>query len=417
MSRILWPHSTLGPHSGVKLIVLLIFLVFSLHLTLSHYSSSQGLPSSFSFLSRHYPYYSSESDLEYLQQPFDHPPVSDESSKLCEQERFRLAPPRANATMLMLARNSDLFQAISSVKAIQDRFNTKHGYPWVFLNEEPFSNEFKSRMKDTILGLAPAGGRLAHEEDRVQFGLIPHDHWFQPDWIEETRASQGRWNLIFKGIIYADSVPYRNMCRFNSGFFYRHELLQQYKWYWRIEPGVNFFCDVDEDPFRFMESNNKTYGFTISMEEFPDTIASLWGTVKDFVKENPQYVAKNNAMGFLSPDGGEEYNLCHFWSNFEIASMDFFRGPAYTAYFNKLESTGNFYYERWGDAPVHSIAASLFLDKNQIHFFSDIGYRHDPFQHCPQGEENRKGRCSCDPSDNYDYTGASCLKKWEAIFP
>jgi alpha 1,2-mannosyltransferase len=98
-------------------------------------------------------------------------------------------------------------------------------------------------------------------------------------------------------------------------------------------PGVNFFCDIDEDPFLFMERNNKTYSFTISMEEFVDTIPSLWSTVKgefldssssermtfnssasvlpEFVKENPQFVAENNAMGFISDDGGKEYNLCH----------------------------------------------------------------------------------------------------------
>lgn len=26
-----------------------------------------------------------------------------------------------------------------------------------------------------------------------------------------------------------------------------------------------------------------------------------------------------------------------------------------------------FFYERWGDAPVHSIAATLFLDRSRIH--------------------------------------------------
>lgn len=57
--------------------------------------------------------------------------------------------------------------------------------------------------------------------------------------------------------------------------------------------------------------------------------------------------------------------------------------------------------QRWGDAPVHSIAASLFAEKEQVHFFSDIGYRHPPFQHCPQGEEWRKGRCSCNPRDSF----------------
>lgn len=49
-------------------------------------------------------------------------------------------------------------------------------------------------------------------------------------------------------------------------------------------------------------------------------------------------------------------------------------------YFEHLDKAGGFYYERWGDAPVHSIAAALFARKDQIHFFQDIGYRHEPFQ-------------------------------------
>jgi hypothetical protein len=33
------------------------------------------------------------------------------------------------------------------------------------------------------------------------------------------------------------------------------------------------------------------------------------------------------------------------WSNFEIADMDFWRGEAYQAFFQYLESKGGFYYE------------------------------------------------------------------------
>lgn len=32
--------------------------------------------------------------------------------------------------------------------------------------------------------------------------------------------------------------------------------------------------------------------------------------------------------------------------------------------------------KRWGDAPVHSIAAAMMLRKEEFHFFNDIGYRH-----------------------------------------
>lgn len=111
------------------------------------------------------------------------------------------------------------------------------------------------------------------------------------------------------------------------------------------------------------------------------------------------------------------------WSNFEIGDLDFWRGEAYSEYFEYLESKGGFYYEvrilfpdvrgtarssaaqRWGDAPVHSIAVSLFARKDQIHFFKDIGYRHEPFQHCPQGEAHKAGKCSCEENDNFDYHG------------
>lgn len=72
--------------------------------------------------------------------------------------------------------------------------------------------------------------------------------------------------------------------------------------------------------------------------------------------------------------------------------------------------------QRWGDAPIHTIAAALFARKDQIvcmrlcqtthssfiqHFFNDIGYRHNPFQHCPQGDVHQIGRCRCDPDDNF----------------
>lgn len=101
--------------------------------------------------------------------------------------------------------------------------------------------------------------------------------------------------------------------------------------------------------------------------------------------------------------------------------MDFWRSEAYQRFFSFLEATGGFYYEvrpkthfliyeyipdvarhqRWGDAPVHSIAVSLLARRDQVHFFRDIGYRHEPFQHCPSGEDWEKGHCSCSPGETF----------------
>ena len=43
----------------------------------------------------------------------------------------------------MTARNSDLAGISSSMKQMEDRFNKKYQYPYVFLNEQEFSEEFK----------------------------------------------------------------------------------------------------------------------------------------------------------------------------------------------------------------------------------------------------------------------------------
>lgn len=308
----------------------------------------------------------------------------------------------ANATFILVVRNRDLTSVMETLAQIEDRFNHRYHYPYTFLSAEPFTDQFKQWTANFV-------------SSKVSYGVIPPEHWNQPDQIDEEKASAGREEMIRSSVIYGGSVEYRNAQRFDSGFFFRHELTQKYRYYWRIEPGVKFFCDIHEDPFMYLQENNKVYGFTISLYEYPRTIPTLWDTVKQFAVANPSYLAEDNAMSFISNDGGNNYNLCHFWNNFEIADMDFWRSEAYTKYFEFLDAQGGFYYERWGKGPVQSIGVSLFARKDQIHFFKEIGYRHEPFQRCPQGELHTKGRCWCDESDNFDYVPYSCTYRYDRL--
>lgn len=50
---------------------------------------------------------------------------------------------RANATFIILARNSELKGVVESIQSIEDRFNRRYNYPYVFLNDEEFTDEFK----------------------------------------------------------------------------------------------------------------------------------------------------------------------------------------------------------------------------------------------------------------------------------
>ncbi|KAH8696137.1 putative alpha-1,2-mannosyltransferase [Talaromyces proteolyticus] len=310
---------------------------------------------------------------------------------------------RINATFVTLARNNDIWEIAKSIRQVEDRFNRNHHYDWVFLNDQPFDDTFKKITTSLVSG-------------KTHYGLIPKDHWSYPEWIDQNKAKKVREDMKERKIIYGDSESYRHMCRYESGFFFRHELMLNYEYYWRVEPSIQLFCDISFDPFRYMKENNKKYSFVLSLYEYFETIPTLWDSVQKFASANPQHIAEDNSMGFLSDDGGKTYNKCHFWSNFEVGSLEWLRSDAYIDYFTSLDKDGGFFYERWGDAPVHSIAAGLLLKKEEIHFFNEIAYYHVPFTHCPTGEQTRLDlKCHCNPSDNFDWKGYSCTSRYFQI--
>ncbi|KAI5362962.1 putative glycosyl transferase, family 15, nucleotide-diphospho-sugar transferase [Septoria linicola] len=308
--------------------------------------------------------------------------------------------PRMNATFVTLARNGDVWEISRSIRQVEDRFNHAYNYDWVFLNDAEFDDTFKKVTTALTSG-------------RARYGKIDKEHWGFPEWIDQDKAKKVREDMHERKIIYGDSISYRHMCRYESGFFFRHPLMLEYEWYWRVEPSIELYCDIAYDPFKFMAEKKKKYSFVLSLYEYVETIPTLWDSVKKFMQQHPEHIETDNAMEWLSDDGGNTYNHCHFWSNFEIGNLNWLRSPAYIDYFTSLDKDGGFFYERWGDAPVHSIAAALMLKKEEIHFFNDIAYYHVPFTHCPTSEQDRIDlKCHCNPKDNFDWNGYSCTKRW-----
>lgn len=385
--------------------------------------------------------------------------------------------PRANASFVVLARNNELQDVISSMKSLERHFNQWYGYPYVFLNDEEFNDEFKIGVKN-------------YTAANVEFGVINASFWKFPDEdsveFKESVETQGD-----RGIMYGSMKSYHSMCRFYSGFFHKHELVRKYEWYWRVEPDVQFFCDLTYDPFLEMAKSGKKYGFTVMIKELWETVPSLFRLTQAFLREND--VKKKNAWKLfvenykdkwsyigdfegryanfkdkydleerikellkirallktskkIGNDGDsklktdhikelitkatsttrlpwlqgeqvndEEYNLYHFWSNFEIARVDLWDNPLYEAYFQYLESTGGFYKERWGDAPVHSLAIGFMLDLKEIHYFRDIGYQHTTIAHCPSNHPNQTPYNAS--STNYKINDQKFEKYWSKVDP
>jgi mannosyltransferase len=135
-----------------------------------------------------------------------------------------------------------------------------------------------------------------------------------------------------------------------------------------------------------MIDHNKTYGFTIAVKELKETVPNIFryasaykrvnnltskGLWEMFVEPEPEDKVdpeddpnyKPPIPGNILEDGGnlpdidgeamegEKYNMCHFWSNFEIARLDWFRSKEYEDFFQMMDRSGGFWMERVSLAP------------------------------------------------------------------
>jgi mannosyltransferase len=128
--------------------------------------------------------------------------------------------------------------------------------------------------------------------------------------------------------------------------------------------------DLYSDPFVAMARSGKKYGYTMALWELSNTAPSLFRVVSEFKKvhlisSTPIWKAIVDASWvpwpfrlLLSPlkgrnSDGDAWNWCHFWSNFEIASFEWFRSPQYRQFFEHLDQHKGFYYERVSNLTLH----------------------------------------------------------------
>ncbi|KAG9694066.1 kinase-like protein, partial [Aureobasidium melanogenum] len=166
--------------------------------------------------------------------------------------------------------------------------------------------------------------------------------WGYPDHIDQDAARIQIKEQGDRGLVHAGQESYHHMCRFYSLKFYDHPAIQPYKWYWRIEPGISFTCPINFDPFAYMSREKKRYAYAIALQEVGSTVRSLYRVVSDY-KDRMKIAPSRYWDALVDPSwaplpirwllrlapyrdvNGDEWNLCHFWNNFEIADLDFFR--------------------------------------------------------------------------------------------
>ena len=140
--------------------------------------------------------------------------------------------------------------------------------------------------------------------------------------------------------------------------------------------------DTQYDVFRFMHENDLAYGFNLAVLSNSGSFSSLLSHTKRFQELRKELIDSDADLDRLLREGKLKNTLVRspkslfgvvahgnqkdsqFLSNLEIGSLDFFRGPAHSAYFQHLDRSGGI---ASGISRASATNMAWALDRSSIH--------------------------------------------------
>jgi len=248
---------------------------------------------------------------------------------------------RINAAIYYLIRSTSVDNLNISLHSLDKYFNNRFHYPVIIFHEGTLSEEGRFAIQDMTQSL------LIFQQ--VTFTL--------PDVITDPVPE----TVCFK------QVGYRHMCRFHAKGVYEESIMSHLDYVWRLDDDSILLSHITYDIFQYLSDHNLLYGYVIARNDLPHCVHNLWKTVKHYIS--------TNSIQTQFFDKWPENKI--YYNNFEVSAMRLWRSQEYQHYMDMIDHIGGIYYHRWGDAPIKSIAVSMFVPENQVHRFRGFGYNHN----------------------------------------
>ncbi|KAI5459391.1 nucleotide-diphospho-sugar transferase [Mariannaea sp. PMI_226] len=293
--------------------------------------------------------------------------------------------PPLKAALITLAHERDLPALLVSIHQLEDKFNNRYQYHWIFFSTHELSEDFKFATSNAT-------------DATCIYEVIPHENWVVPGWIDSDRLlTIPSISLEVELDPNTTLMDIRRRYRWNSGIFAREKRLRDYDWFWRVEPGAQLTHDIQFDVFRFMKDNDIAVGFHRDAVT-ESALRILSPRVKAFIDKYPELLHEEADISWLfesnapsnteeredrpsleddldadswqvedrGNDGGDDMvsslaEALTSWLSgiyqsslypaFEIGSLAFFRSPNHMLFFDHLDSAGDFYYNNFRDIP------------------------------------------------------------------
>ncbi|KAJ2710668.1 hypothetical protein H4R19_003637 [Coemansia spiralis] len=307
-------------------------------------------------------YSTHELPLRKYQGPFRTPPFAPVAN---------LAPRDPEGCLVFVTRTSSLTKVRRTMFDVEQRFNYRFRYPYIFLGEHSFSPEFQVAVRYASSG-------------SVRFGLA--DDWWE--------GSAAPWAS--------------RMERYWAAPFARHPALAGCRFAWRLEPGSHHTCDVDQDPFALMRSRNLSYAFAVTYDAPPEpSPARLLPLLAHALNGS----SRTNSLSWLwNADSHGATMRCQFLTNSELVDLHFVRSREYQDMFAAVDRGEGGLDGQWSDVSLRSLAVASLLDQRQVAWLDGAGYTHDDLHNCP-GTTHRQMQCHCDPNTS-THLRSPCATHW-----
>lgn len=159
-------------------------------------------------------------------------------------------------------------------------------------------------------------------------------------------------------------LGYRHMCRFWSGAFFSHPVVQEYDYILRLDSDSYILDKPKEDPIEYCANNRIYYGYLTTMEDDPRFTFGLKDITLRYCSIFNNYNA--DVLG---------YRNTFYYTNFEVINVSKVWNPSYEDYFNYLDASGGIYFFRWGDHVIRYLGTKLSIPNRFV------GQLKVPYQH------------------------------------
>jgi hypothetical protein len=253
-------------------------------------------------------------------------------------------------------------------------FNEKYKYPVIILHEGDYTPTFQEEI---IKGV--------RDESRscIKFKELDKDDFKTPQHIDKDKMAK---SLELQPVPYWRNESYRNMCNFWLKHFTKY--VTEYDYVMRLDDDSIIEEKINSDLFEIMKERELNYISNIihvdcgicnyEMKEFFD---HYYMDKQDIIKDMFVYSKIDNNNKEIFDNFKKLYKIMNdkeyekneidikspimYYNNFFITRTAFWKSENTKKVIDEIDKTGNIYYYRWGDAPLHTIIATL-ADKEKV---------------------------------------------------